>query len=87
VPKRVGERGDNTLFYCIGAFCWCAKDIINVDCLDVEVLEEKRNLFEHSLKIDKRGLPLILLHFKPEAQKVEQSRKMITVECVTDQKT
>ena len=62
MPKRVGERGDNTLFYCIGAFCWCVKDIINVYCLDVEVFEEKRNLYEHSLKIDKCGLSLILLN-------------------------
>jgi hypothetical protein len=82
----VGENGDNTLFYCIVAFCWCVKDVINVYCLDVEVFEEKRNLYEQPLKIDECGLLLMLLNFGPEGHKVEQSRKMITVESVTDQK-
>jgi hypothetical protein len=52
----------------------------------VEVFEEKRNLHEHSLKIDKCGLSFILLNFRPEGHKVEQNIKMITIECVTEKK-
>jgi len=36
----MGQKCDNTLFYCAGAVCWCVKDVTNVYCVDVKVLEE-----------------------------------------------
>ena len=72
MPKHVGVKGVDTLFYSIVAFCWCVKDIINVYCLDVEVFEEKRNLYEHFLEIGECGLSFTLLDCGPEIHKVEQ---------------
>jgi hypothetical protein len=46
VPKLTAPRS-----YFLGV-----EDIINVYCLDVEVVGEKRNLYERSLKIDECGL-------------------------------